>query len=402
MRQFDVNGVVFDEDSPVLQAALADAWQARIRPLCLCRKPGVPTYVARIGDQYLIKRMPLSGVDHEGSCEAHADPWEVGTLDPVVGTGIRRNAETGEVTLRLDFSLSKTAGKLRAEDIEPSITQSVAATAPPRLAMISLLHFLWQEAELNRWTALWTGKRHWWTIRSHLLAAARTMSVNRDCLGGLLFIPEPFRVEDKSAIEQRRTASLARLLTPASQAKCLMLILGEVKSVEATRAGYKIVVRHLPDLPMLLDAHSWKKMKDRFSRELALWEADPTTHLLLFATFGFDPAGLTRIEEAVLMVVSETWIPFRSVFEHRLLRTLAGLREESVWRMSFGRDATGIELMAVLPRRKPHPLGLYILPPVVDEAVRVELDAAIASAPDLASWVWDVSNGDMPTIPPPG
>ena len=39
--------------------ALGDA--TKLRPLCLCRSPGVPMYVARIGDQFVVKRMPLSG-----------------------------------------------------------------------------------------------------------------------------------------------------------------------------------------------------------------------------------------------------------------------------------------------------------------------------------------------------
>lgn len=49
--------------------------------------------------------------------------------------------------------------------------------------------------------------------------------------------------------------------------------------------------------------------------ELMLWSADEASHLTAIATFGLTPTGLAVIEEMALMVVSENWIPYNSVYE---------------------------------------------------------------------------------------
>ena len=46
-----------------------------------------------------------------------------------------------------------------------------------RLSLRGLLYFLWHEAELTRWHPGFTGKRTWSVVRSHLLSAARNMTV---------------------------------------------------------------------------------------------------------------------------------------------------------------------------------------------------------------------------------
>lgn len=70
-----------------------------------------------------------------------------------------------------------------------------------RLSLRALLHFLWNEAGLTKWTSAWADKRHWWNIRWHLIEAARTMIVKGGPLSDMLLVPEPFRAANKEAIE---------------------------------------------------------------------------------------------------------------------------------------------------------------------------------------------------------
>lgn len=111
MRRFEVGGVTLDEADPDLAAAVAAAYRDRVRPLCLCRQPGVPMYVARIGDQYVIKRMPLTGGLHDPGCDSYEPPLELSGLGPLMGNAIRLDPETGQAALRLKFSLSRTGGR---------------------------------------------------------------------------------------------------------------------------------------------------------------------------------------------------------------------------------------------------------------------------------------------------
>ena len=70
MRMFEIAGDFVEERSENFTARLAVAYEKKLRPLCLCRNPGVPMYVARIGDQHVVKRMPLSGRTHGPQCES--------------------------------------------------------------------------------------------------------------------------------------------------------------------------------------------------------------------------------------------------------------------------------------------------------------------------------------------
>ena len=100
------------------------------------------------------------------------------------------------------------------------------------------------------------------------------------------------------------------------------------------------------------------------------------------------------------MVTTTNWIPFTNIYEYRLLTALAKLRKESVRKLNFGQPPQDFEMVALLPRRQPKPLALYIIPPRDEAATRAELDALIASRPDLGAWIWDVASEEMPAFGP--
>lgn len=74
MRRFKLADQVIEETAPDLQIALADAYRKRIRPLCLCKDGGVSMYIAQVGEQYVVKRMPMSGGGHDPACSSYEPP----------------------------------------------------------------------------------------------------------------------------------------------------------------------------------------------------------------------------------------------------------------------------------------------------------------------------------------
>ena len=74
MRQFMIGDMIFDDEAPELQSLLEKAYERKQRPLCRCREPAIPMYIARLDGQHLIKRMPLSGRDHDPSCSSYEPP----------------------------------------------------------------------------------------------------------------------------------------------------------------------------------------------------------------------------------------------------------------------------------------------------------------------------------------
>ncbi|OYZ89491.1 MAG: hypothetical protein B7Y01_03750, partial [Xanthobacter sp. 17-67-6] len=83
MRQFRIGQRTFDEGSPELQSTLEQAYERRQRPLCLCCDHPVAMYIARGDGQFLIKRMPLTGCDHDPSCPSYEPPYELSGLGPL-------------------------------------------------------------------------------------------------------------------------------------------------------------------------------------------------------------------------------------------------------------------------------------------------------------------------------
>lgn len=397
MRRYEIAGSITTEDDAALQDVIAAAYRDRLRPLCLCRQPGVPMYVAAMGEQYVIKRMPLSGGRHDPACDSYEPPVDLSGLGPLMGSAIRLDPESGMAALRLEFSLTRT-GSRAAPTPGASETTSVKSGAR-RLSLRALLHLLWNEAGLTKWTSAWAGKRHWWNIRWHLLEAARTMLVKSAPLSDVLLVPESFRAENKDAIEQRRATALSVIQPQKTGPRKLMVLVGEVKEFQAARGGHRLGIKHLPGFPFLLDDRSWARVQTRFEAELALWAANDASHLIAVATFGLNAAGLAIVEEVALMVVAENWIPYESAQELRLVEALAKAREQSIKGLRFASPADQPIVAALLLQHRPRPLALFVVPANADDAYQEALDEMITSRPEMDSWIWHTGRGEMPPLP---
>jgi len=397
MRRFEIAGGVLSEDDPALPAAIAAAYRDRLRPLCLCREPGIPMYVAAIGEQFVVKRMPLSGARHDPACDSYEPPVDLSGLAPLMGSAIRLDPASGMAVLRLGFSLTRT-GSRAAATLGVGEATSVKSDVR-RLSLRALMHLLWHEAGLTTWTSAWAGKRQWWNIRYHLIEAAKTMLVKDAPLSEGLLIPEPFRAANKDAIEQRRALALSAAQPRRAGPRKLMVLVGEIKEFQPARGGCRLVVKHLPGFPFLLDDRAWVRVQARFEAELALWTADDPSHLIVIATFGLSAAGLASVEEIALMVVAENWVPYESARELRLVEALAKLREQSIKGLRYAAAPDQPIAAAVLMQRRPWPLALFVVPASADEAYEAALAEMIASRPEMDSWIWRADQAEMPALP---
>ncbi|MCV9937344.1 DUF1173 domain-containing protein [Boseaceae bacterium BT-24-1] len=397
MRRFEIAGRIRTEDDPAVPAAIAAAYRDRMRPLCLCREPGIPMYVAAVGEQFVVKRMPLSGGQHDPTCDSYEPPVDLSGLGPLMGSAIRLDPASGMAALRLEFSLTRTGSRAAPT---PGATESTSVKSEARrLSLRGLLHLLWNEAGLTKWTSAWAGKRHWWNVRYHLIEAARTMLVKGAPLSEVLLIPEPFRAANKDAIEQRRAAALSAVQPQKTGPRKLMVLVGGVKEFQPARGGHRLIVKHLPGFPFLLDDRSWVRVRARFEAELALWAANDASHLITVATFGLNAAGLAIVEEIALMVVAQNWIPYESAQELRLVEVLAKTREQSIKGLRYASPADQPIVAALLMQHRPRPLALFVVPASADDAYEAALEEMIAARPEMDSWIWHVSQGEMPALP---
>nr|WP_210296811.1 DUF1173 domain-containing protein [Rhizobium sp. BK399] len=396
-RRYRFDCVECSEDHRAFAELLGDAYSRRVRPLCLCRDPGVEMYIADVGEQLVVKRMPLTGGRHDPACPSYELPYDLSGLGPLLGSAIKLDGADGLASLKLDFALTKRAATARAATA--SLGAKSVKIKGKKLSLRALLHFLWHESGLTEWTANWSGRRHWWQVYHHLVDAAGHMTVRGEALSECLLIPEPFKTEDKLAIEERRSYKLRRLFQPSAGSGRLMILVGEVKDFAGARNGRQIVIRHMPGFRLHLEEETWKNVQRRFEPELKLWQSGETSHLMMIATIASGDAGILTVNEIALMSVSEQWLPIESAYERQLVERLARLRTKSVKGLRFDLSRGQPFANATLPEMKPQPVALYIVPPSADEAFEAGIKEMLVARPDLSAWIWRVADGEMPSLP---
>lgn len=396
MRKFTIGDRVLEESTPELQGFLAQAYEQRLRPMCMCKEPRAPMYLARVEDQYLIKRMPLSGRDHDPACPSYEPPYELSGLGPLIGSAIQIDAN-GNADLKLDFSLTK-RGPRAAAGQPAELSEHGIRSEPRKLSLRAMLHYLWEAGELTEWRSTWSGKRGWGRVRASLLNAAAQMTARGATLGDVLFVPEVFHPEDKDAIAAGRTAALKGVQATGSGPRKLMMIVAEVKEFSAAREGQRIVLRHMP-FPLMIEEGAWQRLAVRYEPELELWRSNEAFHLIVIATFGISATGIAAVEEVALMVVNEHWLPFEDIHELRLLEKLSHLKRKSVKGLRFNLPRDAPIVSVTLPEQKPAPVAMFIVPASAGEDYEQALSDMIETRPEITPWVWRLAEGEIPRLP---
>lgn len=383
-----------DADAPKI---LAGVHARRDRPLCLCRRPPPQMYVARVGQHFILKRMPNTGALHAPACDSYEPPPELSGLGELQGAAIQEDIEKGVTTLRLAFGLAKQPGRTTPE--ASGVESDTVKSEGKKLTLRATLHYLWEEAGFNRWTPAMRNKRSWAVIRKYLLQAAQDKRAKGNSLEEVLFLPEPFRLEHKDAIAKRRAAKLAPLHNTSSPTRKLMVIVGEVKEFRDGRNCKLAIIKHLPDMPLVMDTKMFAKIEKRFDDEFTLHEEFPdTTHLMLIGTFGVNPRGIATLEEVGLMLVNEQWIPFDSMKEIYLLEALHEQDRPFLKGLRYNLDSQQPLAFAVVSDCEPAPVALYVIPSDASGAYTNTLRELVQGS-SMPAWYWRPELEPVPPLP---
>jgi hypothetical protein len=396
MRQYRIAGQTIDSDEPRFATLLGEVYGTKNRPLCLCREPGVEMYIAKVLGHLLIKRMPDSGGNHAPACDSYEPPLQLSGLGQLMGTAIQENPENGITRLKLDFALTKRAN--RTPPVSRGTVADSVKTYSSKLTLRGTLSYLWDQAGLNRWSAAMRGKRNWFVIRKYLIGAAANKIANGSPLVDILYIPESFSVDRKNEIGARRAAQMMTAVSQGKGARRLMLAIGEVKEMTPSRYGYKMILRHCPDFPFMLDEDLHRRLKKRFDAALRLWDAMEDVHLMLIGTFGLSAAGIASLEEAALMTLAEQWLPMEHAFDKTLIDTMVREDRRFIAGLRYNLPSTRPLVCVVATDTDPAPTAMYIVPPDASEEYHSALNELVERS-KLASWIWRVGATGMPPLP---
>ncbi len=390
---YEIDGRHIDDPTtPDAQQLLIRAHHAHHRPLCLCTRTGVAMYIAKTPRLLVIKRMPGTAGEHDRACGSWLPPEALSGLGQVLGAAIDDNPDDGTTALRLGFSLSKNgSGPPPAESGEPSDT--VAADGA-KLSLRATLHYLWDEAGFTSWTPQQVGRRQWRVISDRLAHAAAGKTAKRKPLADKLFLPESFDPDDKARITARRLTAWAPAREMPGKPTQLMILVGEVQAFEPARFGHKLVIKHMPDAPIIVDEDLAKRIEKRFGYELALADALPDTHLIAILTFSVTRTGLAHASLLSLMLTDSHWLPIDNEYDHLLIDTAVSQHRSFTIGLRYNlKDSTPVARM-VLTDTDPA-TAIYLADPDEDTAEFTET----ISAEGLTPLVWPTDT-DLPDLPP--
>jgi len=379
-------------DTVETQQLLADARGARVRPLCMCKPGGVAMYVAKIGrDKFVIKRMPDSGLAHAHRCPSYLPPEALSGLGQVLGAAITSEGDAEMTAVRLGFRMSKSERAAPTGHGTGIGADSVAGDAN-RLSMRAVLHYLWQEADLATWSPGMAGKRNWRVVSWHLRSAARGKFTKGKPLLHRLYVPEPFSAQKKIEIAARRLCAWAPLQM-AGAGQPFMMLIGELKAIEPARFGHKLLIKHLPDAPLMIDDALLGRLNRRFRDELELWQVDEEGHLMVIATFSVGRGGMATAEEVSVVMTDRNWLPYESLADKLLLDV--ALDQQRRFTKSLRYNLAADKPMASLVFTDTEiPTAAFLLSSGEDRDAAAEL----AAETDTDSWTWVIGE-DMPPLP---
>ncbi|RCW65130.1 DUF1173 family protein [Pseudorhodoferax soli] len=392
IQRFTVTGIEYGADDPALQAALAKAHDAQERPRCLCVSGGVEMYIAR-HRQFVLKRMPGSGMRHHPECPSYEPDAQQSGLGELVGEAVLEPTP-GSFELRVNFPWMRVAGRAVPKG-EPQDPAEVVV-ARKRMSLRALMHFLFERAGLNRWTPAMQGKRNQGVLHKYLLEAAESVTVRGLSLSERLYVPEPFSEEGREGAASRRRAKLS-VLHPRNGQSPLAIALGEFKACDTTALGCRVWIKHAPDAPLLADARTWGRIERTFGALLEARHADTNqrVRVVMAALIRARREHTYEIDAASMMLTSEHWIPLDGVHELDLLGELVAQRRRFLKPLRY--DA---RTAAAFPNALLLDAGTKAVPLHVVSAFMSAKERAIKekSAQAADGWIWR-NDEPMPQLP---
>lgn len=413
-------------DAPTFQKELENVHTASAeqKPRCLCRHgepghdEGIAMVVAKIGGRFTVKRWPNSAEKHAANCGFSELPMEMTPYGALQRGEAVLTLSSGHIRLRLDFSLAeggereKPGGNIDGgEHHEPE--QGEGDSNTKKLTIRAALHYLWHEADLDKWDRGCAGIRDWAMISGSLRMAANEKHTGSGPLGQLLFVPEVLGMETELPGIAGARAKIASRKKIDDKLTPLLLLIAEYKDIKHyDQYSHTFTTEDVPEYPFLMEdenEHPWSYFSKNFRMaadifsttfkdELDLLREHKNCHLITIATFSFSDR-LVALKKAAVMLVNENWLPFQNVNEKRIIDELTAKNRLFDIVLRFNQHINSTRPFIILKDAAPRPTALYIVPERPKEDYKEEREKQ-AELGNYAVWEWNPSiDADYPPLP---
>jgi|GEM_PF-3053484 len=312
-----VKNQAFREDDPDLQNALAAVYRQKIeRPLCLCRPDskhgGVPLYIAKKRDAYCVRRLPNTREQHAPHCKHYRHDTGANTTQPP-GEPIKRDVDADSCLIKLAFPMTVKSSASHGAPLRSQSTLSAPSRPEQPLSLLSLLMFLWEEAQLNQQV---TAPLAWPAVSDALRDVAAALKTRYLDLDGRILIPnsadaELNQHEDSARLAQHQNTAIQpstqffNRLAISGRRKPIGIVIAPFEKIELTHAGFLLHLKHLPMTPLIKEEHQQPGMLADLQPALSALSSD--CQLMCIATvFAYSTAAI-MIERLGVMPVNALW-----------------------------------------------------------------------------------------------
>ncbi len=392
-----VRGHRFTGDDDHLQSALQSIYGSPERARCMCIQGGVEMYVAKL-HSFVLKRMPGTGPQHAPHCEHYDPPASESGLGALLGDSLIESGGEG-VQMYVDFPLTRRRG--RAIEATCGAATPEARAVRHQMSLRAVTHYLFDQAGFNRWSPAMENKRNQGVFRKYLLEAAEGVQIKNAPLTERLYVPEPFRVEDKLDIRNRRRAQLSILDRPGQPEEFPMaLVIGEFKSAEEDAFGFRLLLKHLPDAAILVDAKLWNRTLKKFKPLFLARQSDgsPPSRIIVTAVIYSPQPQCYQADAIFLTLTSQQWIPVSDPSELTLLQLLVERRRRFLKPLPYDAKDPACYPNVLLLDTPFAPTPLHIVSHHMSKKERDTKDQLMAHS-ERACWMWHAENA-IPDLPP--
>ena len=163
--------------------------------------------------------------------------------------------------------------------------------------------------------------------------------------------------------------------------------------------GHKVWLKHMPDVPLFIDARAWERIERAYGSMLEARDADTKTKLrvVICALIYAKREHTYQIDTASFMLTTENWIPIEGIHETDLIQALTEQRRRFVKPLRYDARSTAAFPNVLLLDTGAKPTPLHVLSASMAAKDRAVKDKVV-KAQGETTWVWSTDK-PIPRLP---